>query len=59
MCVCVCICVSPKASRRAGAAGAAKENRHENPISQIARFGRDMKPKFDQIQKNTGGYMYM
>jgi hypothetical protein len=36
----------PKASQQAGAA---KEYRHENPISQIARFGGDSKPRFSQI----------
>ena len=42
----------PQAFRRAGAG---KEKRHENPISQIARFGGDMKSRFSQIlKKNTG-----
>ena len=29
------------------------KKRHENPITQIARFGGDMKSRFSQIQKNT------
>jgi len=44
----------PKASRRAGAA---KENRHENPISQIARFGGDMNQGFPKSLKNTDAHM--
>jgi len=42
----------PQAFRQAGAG---KEKRHENPISQIARFGGDMKLRFSRIlKKNTG-----
>jgi hypothetical protein len=42
----------PQAFRRAGAG---EEKRHENPISQIARFGGDIKSRFPEIlKKNTG-----
>ena len=34
-------------------AGAVKRNRHENPISQIARIGGEMQPRFSQILKKT------
>jgi len=45
--------VTPNAGRPAASwqAGAGKEKKYENPISQIAQFGGEMKSRFSQILK--------
>jgi hypothetical protein len=53
--------VTPNAGRPAASwqAGAGKEKKYENPISQIAQFGGEMKSRFSQILKKTLIHIHM